>query len=63
MPPKTPKQLREEIKRANEEPSEPGRERTAEGMETRTPTRGEFFGNLGKLARKPPQRRDADTAN
>ncbi|HEX6699392.1 MAG TPA: hypothetical protein VF101_01540 [Gaiellaceae bacterium] len=50
MPPKTPDELRAQVERANAQPSEPGKERTAEGMETRTPTRGEFFGNLRKAS-------------
>jgi hypothetical protein len=33
---------------------ETGTEETAEGMETRTPTRGEFFGNLRRVAKAPP---------
>lgn len=61
MPPKRPDDLRKQIERANREPSEPGHERTAEGMETRTPSRGEFLGNLGKIARKPLPRRDGGT--
>ena len=56
MPPKTPSELREQIERNNEQPSEPGHERTAEGMEARTPKRREFFGNLEKVARPLPDR-------
>lgn len=29
----------------------PGHERTAEGKETRTPTAGEFYGNLEKVSK------------
>jgi hypothetical protein len=53
MPPKTPKDLREQVEAQNEQPATPGHERTAEGMEARTPSRREFFGNLRKVARKP----------
>ncbi len=48
--PKTSDELREQIEAQQGQPAEPGNERTAEGMETRTPKRGEFLGNLEKLA-------------
>lgn len=51
MPPKTPKQLRDEIEAQQEQPAKEGHERTAEGLSVETPTRGEFFGNLDKIAR------------
>jgi hypothetical protein len=58
MPPKTPSELREQIEAQQNEPAAPGHERTAEGMETPTPSGSEFFGNLRKIARKPlPKRR------
>ena len=53
MPPKTPKDIREQLEAQHEQPAAQGNERTAEGMETRTPSRREFFGNLRKVARKP----------
>jgi hypothetical protein len=60
MPPKTPSELREQIEAQQNEPAAPGHERTAEGMETLTPPKGEFFGNLRKIARKPlPKRRSS----
>ena len=52
MPPKTPKQLRDEIEAQQKQPASTGYERTAEGMEVETPTRRELFGNLRKIARK-----------
>lgn len=48
--PKTSEELREQIEAQQEQPTEPGNERTAEGMETRTPKRGEFLGHLEKAA-------------
>jgi hypothetical protein len=50
MAPKTPSELREQIESHQDEPAKEGSERTAEGEETRTPERGEFFGNLEKLS-------------
>lgn len=51
MPPKKPHELRKQIEAQNEGQASAGTERTAEGMEARTPSRGEFFGNLAKLVR------------
>lgn len=51
MPPKKPSELREQIEAQQHEPTEAGRERTAEGMETDTPSESDFFGNLRKVAR------------
>lgn len=48
---KTPEQLRAEVEAQQAKPSEPGNERTAEGKETPTPSRHEFFENLSKIAR------------
>jgi hypothetical protein len=60
MPPKTPSELREQIEAQQNEPAAPGNERTAEGMEARTPSGNEFFGNLRKIASKPlPKRRSS----
>jgi hypothetical protein len=56
MPPKTPKQLREQIEKANEESGNPGHQRTAEGMEVPTPSERELIGNLEKLAQPLPRR-------
>jgi hypothetical protein len=50
MTPKTPEELREQLERANERSAEKGKDRTAEGMEARRPSRGEFFGNLKKVS-------------
>ena len=54
MPPKTPKQLREEVEKANEQPATEGYEYTAEGKRVPTPSKGDFFSNLEK-ASKPKQ--------
>lgn len=54
MPPKKPNELREQIERENEQPSDAGHERTAEGMETPTPSEDDFFANL-KKASKPKE--------
>lgn len=56
MAPKKPNELRKQIEQQKGQPSEPGHERTAEGMETRTPKRREFFRNLEKVARPLPDR-------
>jgi hypothetical protein len=55
MPPKTPSELREQIEAQNEQPASDGNERTAEGVEARTPSRREFFGNLRKVAKPEKQ--------
>lgn len=49
--PKTSEELREQIEAQQGQPAEPGNERTAEGMETRTPQSREFLGNLEKTAK------------
>lgn len=51
MTPKTPKQLRDEIEAANEQPAEEGHEYTAEGKKVPTPTKGDFFSNLEKASK------------
>jgi hypothetical protein len=51
MPPKTPKELREQIEAQAKKPTKPGHTRTAEGEEVPKPGRGELFRNLGKLGR------------
>ena len=51
MTPKNPDKLREQVEAQQGEPAESGHERTAEGLETRTPKRREFFGNLGKVSK------------
>lgn len=52
MPPKTPSELNEQIKKANEQtPAIPGNERTAEGLEVQPPKRDDFFSNLEKVAK------------
>ncbi|MFL6013839.1 MAG: hypothetical protein ACJ74P_06040 [Gaiellaceae bacterium] len=56
MPPKKPTELREQIESQQDQPAiGAGMERTAEGMETRTPSRDEFFGNLRKTSK--PERK------
>ena len=54
MTPKTPDELREQIERENEKRSKAGHEKTAEGMETPTPSEDDFFANLEK-ASKPDE--------
>lgn len=61
MPPKTPRELREQIEAQQNEPATPGHERTAEGMEVETPTRRELFGNLRKVAGTPLRKRHSGT--
>jgi len=49
MPPKTPKQLRDQIKKQNaKKPPAAGHSRTAEGLEIRNPKRDDLFSNLEK---------------
>jgi hypothetical protein len=56
MTPKTPAELKEQIERENEKTSEAGYERTAEGMETPTPSEDDFFANLEKASQpKKPE--------
>lgn len=52
MTPKSPDKLRAQIKRQRHKRHSPGHERTAEGMETPTPKRSEFIGNLAKVVRR-----------
>jgi hypothetical protein len=52
VPPKTPKQLREEIEAQQAEETAEGHERTAEGLETPTPSRDDFLANLGKVTKR-----------
>lgn len=56
MPPKTPKELREQIEAQQNKPAEEGYEWSAEGMKVRTPSEGELLGNLAKVAKKRPPR-------
>jgi hypothetical protein len=49
--PKKPREIKEQIEKANEEPpAVPGNERTAEGMEVQPPERSEFLANLEKVS-------------
>jgi hypothetical protein len=50
MPPKTPKELREQAEAQATRPTKPGHTRTAEGEEVPKPTRGELFTNLAKVS-------------
>jgi hypothetical protein len=53
VPPKKPDELRKQIE---DQPAVgEGMERTAEGMETRTPSRDEFFGHLRKVSKREKQ--------
>jgi hypothetical protein len=51
MTPKTPSELKKQIKAQREQPAEPGHERTAEGQEVPTPKRRDFLGNLEKVSK------------
>ena len=52
MPPKTAKQLQEQIELENSQrPAKKGHSRTAEGLETPDPTRSDFFTNVEKASR------------
>ncbi|HEY5295649.1 MAG TPA: hypothetical protein VIJ70_09285 [Gaiellaceae bacterium] len=46
MPPKTPRELKEQIDEQAKQPAKEGSERTAEGLSVETPSRDAFFGNL-----------------
>lgn len=51
MPPKTPDELREQLKQeAADKPPREGNDRTAGGVEVPTPTREAFLGNLEKVS-------------
>ena len=52
--PKSPQELKAQIEKQNETPADPGKERTAEGLEVTPPSREDFFGNLKKVT-KPQQ--------
>ena len=51
MPPKTPKQLREQIEKQNKQPAKEGHNRTAEGLSVPIPARADFLGNLEKVSK------------
>ncbi|MDQ3889894.1 MAG: hypothetical protein M3312_04995 [Actinomycetota bacterium] len=51
MSPKTPDELREQLERENEEATEEGKERTAEGLEVEPPTRETFFSDLERASK------------
>lgn len=53
MPPKTPKELREQIESQQDKPADEGYEYSAEGAKVRTPSEDELLGNLRKVARPP----------
>jgi hypothetical protein len=51
MTPKTPSELKEQVKKQNaENPPAPGKSRTAEGLEVENPKRRDFFENLEKVS-------------
>jgi hypothetical protein len=50
MPPKTPKQLLDQVLKRNKDRPADGNSMTAEGQKVPNPTRGEFFKNLEKAA-------------
>lgn len=51
MPPKTPKRLRDQIKKRNKDRPADGHSMTAEGMKAENPKRDEFFSNLEKASK------------
>jgi hypothetical protein len=51
MTPKTPKELKDQIERQNENQPADGKDRTAEGLEVDKPTRSDFFKNLDSASR------------
>ena len=55
MTPKNPDKLREQVEAQQSEPAKRGRERTAEGLETTTPKREKFFGNLKRVSDFVPE--------
>jgi len=50
MPPKTPDELRKQIKKQNKDRPAEGKDRTAEGLEVKRPSRESFLGNLKKVS-------------
>jgi hypothetical protein len=53
MPPKTPKELADEAAKLNEDRRDDGHSITAGGLKVPNPTRGDFLGNLEKVATPP----------
>jgi hypothetical protein len=53
MPPKTPKQLLEQVLKRNKDRPADDHSLTAEGLKVENPSRGEFFSNLEKAAERP----------
>ena len=53
MPPKTPKQLREEAEERNRDRPDDGTSMTAGGLKVPNPTRDDFFANMAKVADPP----------
>jgi hypothetical protein len=51
MPPKTPDELKEQIEQQNEQPADPGKSRTAEGLEVPDPERSDFLSNLERVSK------------
>jgi hypothetical protein len=63
MPPKTPKELKEQLSHESEEnPPAEGHDPTPEGLEVETPTRKEFFDNLEQVSR-PDDQGNGEKAN
>jgi hypothetical protein len=54
MPPKTPKELKEQAEKQNEDRPADGHSRTAEGLKVPNPSRDDFFGNLSKASKSDP---------
>ena len=55
MPPKTPKQLLDQLLKRNEDRPADDQSMTAEGQKVPNPSRGEFFGTLEKASRQDSQ--------
>ena len=51
MPPKTPRELREQVEAEAKKPTKPGHTRTAEGEEVPEPKRDELFENLRRVSK------------
>jgi len=51
MPPKTPKELKEQAEEKNAGRPDDGHSMTSEGLKVPNPTREDFFGNLEKVSK------------
>lgn len=49
--PKSPQELQEQIEQQNQQPTQEGHSRTAEGLEVPNPSRKQFFADVEKASK------------